>query len=107
MTTRAAGGNDNPPDVEALTGATFSIIDTKLYPPVVTLSTPDDNNLLQQLKTRFKRTIKWNKYCSNIYNQTISDNLNYLIDSILFYHLKMKINFLVNIIRLLLKLKTI
>ena len=41
--------------------ATFKITDTKLYVPVVTLSTGDDNNFLEQLKSRFKRTIKWNK----------------------------------------------
>ena len=29
-----------------------------MYVPVVTLSTEDDNKLLQQLKTGFKRTIK-------------------------------------------------
>ena len=44
--------------------ATFKITDTKLYVPVVTLSTEDDNNFLKQLKSGFKRTIKWNKYRS-------------------------------------------
>ena len=34
----------------------------KLYVPEVTLSTKDDNNFLEQLKSGFKRTIKWNKY---------------------------------------------
>ena len=38
--------------------ATFKIRDTKSYVPVVTLSTQDDNKLLQQLKTGFKRTIE-------------------------------------------------
>ena len=51
-----------------------------MYVPVVTLSTQDDNKLLEQLKTGFKRTIKWNKYRSEITNQTKTDNLNYLID---------------------------
>ena len=36
--------------------------------------------LLEQLKTGFKRTIKWNKYRSEISNQTKNNNLNYLID---------------------------
>ena len=39
------------------TNVTFKITDTKLYVPVVTLSTEDDNKLLGQLKTGFKRTI--------------------------------------------------
>ena len=51
-----------------------------MYVPVVTLSIQDDNKLLEQLKTGFKRTIKWNKYRSEITNQTKTDNLNYLID---------------------------
>ena len=39
------------------TGATFNIKDTKLYVPVVTLPTKDDNNFLEQLRWGFKRTI--------------------------------------------------
>ena len=41
--------------------AAFKIKDWKLYVPVVTLSAEIDNKLLGQLKTGFKRTIKWNK----------------------------------------------
>ena len=52
----------------------------KLYVPVVTLSTENDKTLLEQLRTRFKRTIKWNKYRSKMTNQTQNNNLNYLID---------------------------
>ena len=44
------------------TNAVFKIKDIKLYVPVVTLSAENDNKLLEQLKTGFKRTIKWNKY---------------------------------------------
>ena len=36
---------------------TFSITDTKLYVPVVILSTQDNPKLLEQLKSGFKRTI--------------------------------------------------
>ena len=36
---------------------TFSIADKKLYVPVVTLSTQDNANLFQQLKSGFKRII--------------------------------------------------
>ena len=48
--------------------------------PAVTLSGENDNKLLEQLKTEFKRTIKWNKYRSEMSNQTKNNNLNYLID---------------------------
>ena len=51
-----------------------------MYVPVVTLSAENDNKLLDQLKTGFKRTIKWNKYKSEMSNQTINNYLNYLID---------------------------
>ena len=63
------------------TNATFQITDTKLYVPVVTLSTENDKKLLEQLRTGFKRTIKWNKYMSEMTNQTKNNNLNYLIDA--------------------------
>ena len=51
-----------------------------MYVPVVTLSAENDNKLLEQLKTGFKRTIKWNKYRSQMSNQTKNNNLNYLVD---------------------------
>ena len=37
---------------------TFEIIDTKFYVPVVTLATPDNGKLYQELKSGFKRTSK-------------------------------------------------
>ena len=62
------------------TNAVFKITDCKLYVPVVTLSSSEDNKLLNKLKSGFKRTIKWNKYMSQMSNQTANNNLNYLID---------------------------
>ena len=81
--TQDADPNANPPVLEmrAPTAATFKITHTKLYVPVVTLSTEDDNKLLEQLKTGFKRTIEWNKYRSEMTKQSKTNNLNYLIDS--------------------------
>ena len=57
-------------------------MNTKLYVPVITSSIQDDKKLLKQLKTVFKRTIKWNKYRFEISNQTKNNNLIYLIDPI-------------------------
>ena len=51
-----------------------------MYVPVVTLSTENDKTLFEQLRTGLKRAIKWNKYKSEITNQTQNNNLNYLID---------------------------
>ena len=70
----AVAGINNP------TNAVFNITDYKLYVLVVTVSAEDDNKLLEQLKAGFKRTIKWNKYRSDMSNQTKNNNLNYLID---------------------------
>ena len=44
---------------------TFKVADTKLYVPVVALSTQDNAKLLQQLNSGFKRTVNWNKFLSN------------------------------------------
>ena len=52
-----------------------------MYVPVVTLSKEHDIKLLDQLKTGFKKTIKWNKYRSQMTIQSKNNNLNYLIDS--------------------------
>ena len=67
---------DNPEN------ATFKITDIKLYLPVVTLSKENYIQLLEQLKAMFKRTIKWNKYRSQMSIQPQNNNLNYLIDPI-------------------------
>ena len=40
----------------------LAITETKIYVPVVTLSTQDNAKLLEQLRSGFKRTISWNKY---------------------------------------------
>ena len=72
----AVAGISNP------ASAKFKIKDTKLYVPVVTLSIESDNKLLEQLKTGFKRTIKWNKYKPDMFNQSKHNNLNNLIDSV-------------------------
>ena len=77
--TAAQGGNPEVCD-DSPTDAKFKIPDCKLYVPVVTLSAENDNKLLQQLRRGFKRTIKWNKHRSEMSNQTINNNLSYLID---------------------------
>ena len=61
-------------------GTIFSIKVTKLYVPVVTLSTQDNAKLLEKLKSGFKRTINWNKYHSKISTEKQNQYLDYLID---------------------------
>ena len=60
--------------------ATFAITDTKLYVPVVTLSTQENTKFLQQLKSGFKRVINWNKYLSKPELLAQNPNLNHLIE---------------------------
>ena len=85
----AIDGINNP------TNAGFKITYCKFYVPVVALSAEYDNELLDQLKTGFKRTIKWNKYRSEMFNQTAKYNLNYLIQ-----HLLMLIDYLSYILKM-------
>ena len=79
VTVPVQGDNPARPAINAPTNASLKITDTELYVPVVTLSTENDK-LLEHLKTGFKRTIKQNKYRSEVTNYTKNDNLNYLID---------------------------
>ena len=57
---------DADPAIVAPFGAIFKTTGTKLYVPVVTLSEENDKIFFEQLKLEFKRTIKWNKYRSQI-----------------------------------------
>ena len=82
---RAANPDNDPPiplinAVNNPTNAILKINYCKLYVLVVTLSSEEDNKLLDQLKSGFKRTINWNKYMSQMSNQTANNNLNYLIN---------------------------
>ena len=70
----------NVHEINNLENATFQITDTKLYVPDVTLSKENDTKRLEQLKSGFKRTIKWNKYRSQMGIQPQNNNSNYLID---------------------------
>ena len=56
------------------------ITDTKPYVPVVTLSTKDNANFLEQLKSGFKRTINWNKYQTKVSTERQNWYLDLLID---------------------------
>ena len=80
--TREANYDANPVvyEIDNSENATFKITDANLYVPVVTLSKEIDIQHLEQLKAGFKRTIKWNKYRSQMSIQSQNNNLNYLID---------------------------
>ena len=59
--------------------STFTITDTKLYVPVVTLKTEDNTKLSKLLSEGFKRPIYWNKYkiiFKNYNNEYIRERLD-------------------------------
>ena len=60
----------------------FNITDCKLYAPIATLQLEYENKLYekQELKTGITIDFTWNKYRTQIINQTATNNLNYLID---------------------------
>ena len=64
-----------------ITGITLTISSTKLYVPVITSSINDNIKFLENIKQRFKRTISWNKYRSEITTQPKNKNLDYVINS--------------------------
>ena len=67
--------------ISSATGkAKFAITDTKRYVPVVTLSIQDKAKLLEQLKSRLKKGIDWNKYQSKVTIQKPNLYLDYLVD---------------------------
>ena len=75
--------------------ATFSVTDTKLYVPAVTLSTQDTAKLLEELKSGFKRTVNQNKYQPKVSTERQNQYLDLLIDPSFqeanrLYHLNMK-----------------
>ena len=80
MTAKNPRNNNDLPEVVPPTGLEFQIKETKMYVPVVILSKENDIKLLEQLRLGFKRTIKWNKYRSQMSIQNNNNNLNYLID---------------------------
>ena len=60
---------------------TFTITETNVYVPVVTLSTEDNAKLLPQLKNGFKRTLSWDiKYLVKPEVLAQNSNLNHLTE---------------------------
>ena len=52
---------------------TFKITNTKLYVPIVTLSTKGNVNLTKQLNEGFKRPVYWNEYKSKTESRNLND----------------------------------
>ena len=72
-------GGDNANDREI----TLQITSTRLYVPVVTLSTKENVNLAKQLDEGFKRSVYWNEYNTilkmiiKMLKETVIENISY------------------------------
>ena len=67
--------------ISSAAGATkFKITDTKIYVPVVTLSTQDNAKLLQQLKSSLKRTLIGTNINQKFHQRRQNQYLDFLID---------------------------
>ena len=64
------------------TAATFTITDTKLYVPIVTLKIEDNAKLSKLLSEGFKRSIYWNKYKIIFINYNANDYIRERLDAI-------------------------
>ena len=60
---------------------TFTVTETNLYVPVVTLSARDSSKFLPQLKNCFQRTMTWNKYLIKPELLAQNANLNHLVEA--------------------------
>ena len=60
--------------------ARFKITDTKRFVPIVTLSTQDNEKLLQQIKSGFRKTINCSKYQSDPKTYAQNRYLSHLVN---------------------------
>ena len=58
----------------------LNITDCKLYVPVVTLQEKYENKLYKGLKNGISFDFEWGRYRTQIINQPVTNNLNFLID---------------------------
>ena len=59
--------------MSTIADTTFKITSTKLFVPIVILSTKDNVNLTKQLNKGFKRPVYWNEYESKIETKEAND----------------------------------
>ena len=71
---------DAAPAVNRPKDLKFNITDCKLHVPVVTLQAEYQNLPYKHLKTGISMGFTWNKYRSQVINQTATNNLNFLVD---------------------------
>ena len=63
------------------TAATFTITDTKLYVPIVTLKTEENAKLSKLLNEGFKRSVYWNHYKIFLKDYAANENITERLDA--------------------------
>ena len=73
-----AAGNENANDNDNASNIIFTIKDTKLYVPALTLSVKDNPKLSKLLSKGFEKSVYWNEY------KTKSENKNKQMNKYIF-----------------------
>ena len=60
--------------MSTIVNTTFKITNTKLYAPIVTLSSKDNIKLAKQLNEGFKKSVYWNEYIKKIWTKSLDNN---------------------------------
>ena len=77
-----AAGNENViNDNDNANNIIFTIKDTKLYVPVVTLPIRDNQKLLKRLSKGFERSVYWNEYKTKSENKNTANECIYSLES--------------------------
>ena len=76
----SAVGNDNANDNDDI--IIFTIKDTKLYVPVVSLSARDNHKLIKLLRKGFERSVYWNEYKTKTENKNTTNEYKYFLELI-------------------------
>ena len=78
----SAAGNENDINVnDSANNIIFTIKETKLYVPVVTLSARDNQKLSKLLSKRFKRSVYWNEYKRKSEKKNTPNKYRYFLES--------------------------
>ena len=69
--------------ISTIAATTFKITNTKLYVPIVTLSSKDNVKLVKLLEDGFNRPVYWNEYQTKIETENLDNNnlTRFLLDS--------------------------
>ena len=76
----SAAGNENVITNNYANNSFFTIKDTKLYVPVVTVSAKDSQKLSKLLSRGSERSVYWNKYITKIENKNTANEYKYLTE---------------------------